>query len=51
MGPDAMILGFWMLSFKPDFSPSSFTFIRKLFITMDSIPENILKNSLALDLE
>jgi len=31
MGPDAMILVFWMLSFKPDFSPSSFTFIKRLF--------------------
>ena len=30
MGPDAMILVFWMLSFKPTFSLSSFTFIRKL---------------------
>ena len=28
MGPDAMILVFWMLSFKPTFSPSSFTFKR-----------------------
>ena len=28
MGPDAMILVFWMLSFKPTFSPSSFTFIK-----------------------
>ena len=27
MGPDAMILVFWMLSFKPTFSLSSFTFI------------------------
>ena len=26
MGPDAMILIFWMLSFKPTFSLSSFTF-------------------------
>ena len=26
MGPDAMILVFWMLSFKPTFSLSSFTF-------------------------
>ena len=26
MGPDAMILVFWMLSFKPPFSLSSFTF-------------------------
>ena len=31
MGPDAMILVFWMLSFKPTFSLSSFTFINRLF--------------------
>ena len=31
MGPDAMILVFWMLSFKPAFSVSSFTFIKGLF--------------------
>ena len=31
MGPDAMILVFRMLSFKPAFSLSSFTFIRRLF--------------------
>jgi len=31
MGPDAIIFIFWMLSFKPDFSLSSFTFIKKLF--------------------
>ena len=31
MGPDAMISVFWMLSFKPTFSLSSFTFIKKLF--------------------
>ena len=30
-GPDAMIFVFWMLSFKPTFSLSSFTFIKKLF--------------------
>ena len=28
---DAMILAFWMLSFKPTFSLSSFTFIKRLF--------------------
>ena len=28
MGPDAMILVFWILSFKPAFSISSFTFIK-----------------------
>ena len=31
MGPDAMIFLFWMLSFKPTFSFSSFTFIKRLF--------------------
>jgi len=31
MGPDAMILVFYMLSFKPTFSLSSFTFIKRLF--------------------
>ena len=31
LGPDAMILVFWMLSFKPTFSLSSFTFIKRLF--------------------
>ena len=30
MGPDAMILVFWMLSFKPTFPLSSFTFIKRL---------------------
>ena len=31
MGLDAMILVFWMLSFKPTFSLSSFTFIKRFF--------------------
>ena len=31
MGPDAMIWDFWMLSFEPAFSLSSFTFIKRLF--------------------
>ena len=31
MGLNAMILVFWMLSFKPTFSLSSFTFIKTLF--------------------
>ena len=31
MGPDAMIFVFWMLSFKPVFSLSSFTFIKDFF--------------------
>ena len=31
MGLDAVILVYWMLSFKPAFSLSSFTFIKRLF--------------------
>ena len=31
MEPDAMIFVFWMLSFNPTFSCSSFTFIKRLF--------------------
>ena len=31
MGPDAMILVFWMLSFKPTFLLYSVTFIKRLF--------------------
>ena len=31
MGPNALIFIFWMLSFKPTFSLSSFTFIKRLF--------------------
>ena len=30
MGPDAMILAFWVLSFKPAFSVSSLAFIESL---------------------
>ena len=33
MGRDATILVFWMLSFKPTFSLSYFTFIKRLFIS------------------
>ena len=33
IGPDAMIFTFWKLSFKPAFSLSSFTFIKRLFST------------------
>ena len=31
MGPDAMLFVFWMLRFKPTFSLSTFTFIKRLF--------------------
>ena len=34
MGPEAMILVFWMLSFKPTFSLSSYTFIKRLFSSL-----------------
>ena len=33
MGPDAMILVFWMFSFKPSFWLSSFTFNKRLLIS------------------
>ena len=33
MGPDAMIIVSWMLSFKPSFSLYSFIFIKRLFRT------------------
>ena len=33
MGPDAMILVFWMLGFKTDFSTLLFYFIKRLFIS------------------
>ena len=36
MGPDAMILVFWMLSFKPIFSLSYFTFIKRFFSSSPS---------------
>ena len=34
MGPDAMILVFWLLSFKQTFSLSSFTSIKRLFSSL-----------------
>ena len=37
MGLDAVILVFWMLTFKPTFSLSSFTFIKRLF-SASSLP-------------
>ena len=38
MGLDAMILVFWMLSFKPTFSLSSFTFIKRLLVLLRFLP-------------
>ena len=37
MGPDAMILVFWMLSFKPTFSLYSLTLIKRLFSSWFSL--------------
>ena len=38
MGPAAMMLVFWMLSFKPALSLSSFILIRRLILTDNSVP-------------
>ena len=38
MGPDAMIFVFWMLSFKPTFSLSSFTWVSKQAQTTVLVP-------------
>ena len=38
MGPYTMIFVFWMLSFKPTFSLSSFTFIKRLFSSSCFLP-------------
>ena len=38
MGPDAMIFVFWMLSFKPTFSLSSFIFIKRLLVPLHFLP-------------
>jgi len=43
MGPDSMIFIFWMLSFKPTFSLSSFTFIKRLF-SSSSLPAITTEN-------
>ena len=38
MGPESMIFVLWMWSFKPDFSPSSFTLIKRLFSSIHFLP-------------
>ena len=48
MGPDAMILVFWTLSFKPAFSLSSFTFIKRLFSSLFSATSVVLSAYLRL---
>ena len=49
VGPDAMVLDFWMLNFKPAFSLTSFTFSKKLF-NSSSHPDISLKLSAYLRL-
>ena len=44
MGLDAMILVFWMLSFKPTFWLSSFTFIKRLFSSLLSAVRVVSSN-------
>ena len=55
MRPDSMILVFWMLNFKPPFSLSSFTFIKRFFsssllsaITLSSVYLRLLIFLLAI---
>ena len=45
MGPDATILDFWMLSFKPTFSVPSFTFIKKLFSSSSLSPIRVVSSA------
>ena len=42
---DAMIFVFWMLSFKPDFSLSSFTFIKRLFSSSSVSAINVVSSA------
>ena len=50
MGPDAMILVFWMLSFKPTFSLSSFTSIKRLFSSSLSSMSGVICISEVIDI-
>ena len=47
MGPNAMILGFWMLSLKPAFSLSSFTFIKRLFCSSSLSAIRVVSSALS----
>ena len=38
VGPDAMIFIFWMLNFKPTFSLSSFTFVKRSLVFLHFLP-------------
>ena len=46
MGPNAMILVYWMLSFKPAFSLSSFTLIKRLFQSVSQFSHSVMSDSL-----
>ena len=52
MGTDDMILVFWMLSFKPTFSLSSFTFVKRLFSSssLSSIKGGVICISEVIDI-
>ena len=45
MGPDTMILVVWMLSFKPNFSLSSFTFTKRLFSSSSLLAIRVLPSA------
>ena len=45
MGPDAMILLFWMLNFKPAFSLSYFSFIKRLFSSSSLSAVSVVSSS------
>ena len=45
MGPDTMILVFWMLSFKPTFSLSSFSFIKRLFSSSSLFARRVVSSA------
>ena len=45
MGTEIMILAFWMLSFKPVFSLSSFTLIKRLFSSSSLSPVRMVSSA------
>ena len=50
MRPDALIFGFWMLSFKPTFSHSSFIFIKRLLSSSSLSARRVVLSSAYLRL-
>ena len=48
MGPDAMILVFWLLRFKPTFSLSSFTFVKRLLRSSSLFAIRVMSSYLRL---